>query len=147
MSLERIKEELMEMATDPPNLCTAGPAGENMYQWQATIMGPGDSPYAGGVFFLSINFPTDYPLNPPKVNFTTKIYHLNINANGGISLNSLSDEWSPSLRISKILEQIVSLMVAPNPEDALVPDIAYLYLNDKEKYEATAREWTQKYAT
>ena len=60
-----------------------------------------DSPYSGGVFFLSIHFPTDYPFKPPKVNFTTRIYHPNINSNGSICLDILRDQWSPALTISK----------------------------------------------
>lgn len=60
-----------------------------------------DSPYAGGVFFLAIHFPTDYPFKPPKVNFTTRIYHPNINSNGSICLDILRDQWSPALTISK----------------------------------------------
>ena len=61
----------------------------------------GDSPYSGGVFFLAIHFPTDYPFKPPKVNFTTRIYHPNINSNGSICLDILRDQWSPALTISK----------------------------------------------
>lgn len=68
---------------------------------QADIHTQGDSPYTGGVFFLAIHFPTDYPFKPPKVNFTTRIYHPNINSNGSICLDILRDQWSPALTISK----------------------------------------------
>lgn len=64
-------------------------------------MGPPDSPYQGGVFFLTIHFPTDYPFKPPKVAFTTRIYHPNINSNGSICLDILRSQWSPALTISK----------------------------------------------
>ncbi|ODN74582.1 ubiquitin-conjugating enzyme E2-16 kDa, variant 1 [Cryptococcus amylolentus CBS 6039] len=106
-----------------------------------------DSPYSGGVFFLSLTFPTDYPFKPPKVQFTTKIYHPNINANGSICLDILRDQWSPALTISKVLLSICSMLTDPNPDDPLVPEIANTYKTDRPRYEATAREWTRKYAT
>lgn len=139
-------QELQDLGRDPPAQCSAGPHGEDLFHWQATIMGPVDSPYQGGVFFLTIHFPTDYPFKPPKVAFTTRIYHPNINSNGSICLDILRAQWSPALTISKVLLSICSLLCDPNPDDPLVPEIARIYKTDREKYNELAREWTRKYA-
>ena len=146
MALKRINKELQDLGRDPPAQCSAGPVGDDLFHWQATIMGPPDSPYQGGVFFLTIHFPTDYPFKPPKVSFTTKIYHPNINSNGSICLDILRSQWSPALTISKVLLSICSLLCDPNPDDPLVPDIARLFKNDRKKYVDTAKEWTRKFA-
>merc|ERR1719436_1316669 len=121
-ALKRIQNELRDLTADPPTNCSAWPVGDDMFNWQATIMGPPDSAYAGGVFSLAINFPSDYPFKPPKVVFTTRIYHCNINA-FGICLDILKDQWSPALTISKVLLSISSLLTDPNPNEPLVPEI------------------------
>ena len=117
-----------------------------MFHWQATIMGPGDSPYCGGVFVVSIHFPPDYPFKPPKVAFKTKVFHPNINSNGNICLDILKDQWSPAPTIAKVLLSICSLLTDPNPDDPLVPEIAHMCKADRARYESTARGWTHKYA-
>ncbi|XP_063968787.1 ubiquitin-conjugating enzyme E2 D1-like [Lytechinus pictus] len=146
MALKRIAKELHDFQKDPPASCSAGPVNDDLFTWQATIMGPSNSAYESGIFFLNIHFPSDYPFKPPRVAFTTKIYHPNINSNGSICLDILRSQWSPALTISKVLLSICSLLTDPNPDDPLVPDIARIYKTDKIKYNKTAREWTNKFA-
>ena len=145
-SAKRIQKELAEISLDPPNDCTAGPKGDNLYEWVSTILGPPNSPYEGGVFFLDITFPSDYPFKPPKLRFRTRIYHCNVNSQGEICLDVLKDNWSPALTISKVLLSVVSLMTDPNPQDPLVGKIAQQLLEDKEEHDKTAKKWTKRYA-
>ena len=147
MAQKRIRRELEEINRDPPANCSAGLVDDDLYHWQATIMGPPDSPYQGGVFFLNISFPMDYPFKPPKVVYQTKIYHPNINSNGAICLDILKDQWSPALTVSKVLLSISSLMCDPNPDDPLVPEIANLYKTNIKSFNENARQWTKKFAT
>ncbi|RYR43157.1 hypothetical protein Ahy_A08g039590 [Arachis hypogaea] len=65
---------MVELNNDPPPHCSA------------TIIGPPETAYQSGIFFLDIIFLSDYPLNPPQ------------------------DGWSPALTITKVLTAIRSLV-------------------------------------
>lgn len=145
--VKRLQKELSDIKkNDIPNL-SLGPLNDNLFEWEAVILGPVETPYEGGVFKLSISIPSNYPFKPPIVIFKTKIYHPNINSSGSICLDILKTQWSPALTISKILLSICSLLSDPNPNDPLVPDIANLLKSNSELYFQTAKEWTLLYAS
>ena len=52
-----------------------------------------------------------------------------------------------SINYFKVLLSICSLLTDPNPDDPFVVDIADEYVNEREKYNETAKTWTQIYAS
>ena len=85
---------------------TAGPDDEtDMMKWTAMIMGPENSPYDGGVFNVELDFPSEYPFKPPKLKFTTKIYHPNIKSTGEICMEAINEGWSPTCNVRYVVRQ------------------------------------------
>ena len=62
-------------------------------------------------------------------------------------MDILINEWCPALTIDKVLLSIQSFLNDPDVDIFLEPEIANLYKKDRQKYIATAKEWTKKYAT
>ncbi|KAJ1604879.1 UBA and UBC domain-containing protein [Cryptosporidium canis] len=111
------------------------------------IRGPVGTPYEGGIFQLDIIVPKEYPYEPPKVKFVTRIWHPNISSQtGAICLDILKDAWSPALTLRTVMLSIQALLSAPEPNDPQDALVASLYKSDYNKYIETAKSWTQMYA-
>ncbi len=131
MALKRIKREYDELMANPlPYILDVNYVDDDLFHWSAIVEGPEDSPYVGGIFFIDIHFPADYPFKPPKFSFTTRIYHCNINSNGGLSIEMLYSNWSPAFTAAKVLLYICSMMTDPMPNDPLVPDLAMVSIHN-----------------
>ena len=144
---KRLQRELVEMKKYPRPLISANLKGDNLFEWEAIIEGPPDSPYEGGKFLLDLSFPDRYPFSQPKITFKTKVYHCNINSKGDISLDILNRNWTSSYTVATVLLSIQSFLTDCNPNDPLVPAIAAQYKNDRKLYDETCKEWTKKYAS
>ncbi|KAJ3312567.1 hypothetical protein HDV04_002884 [Boothiomyces sp. JEL0838] len=134
-STKRIQKEIADITRNPSAAYTISPSDDDITQWTGQIKGPESSIYAGGKFQISVDFPTDFPFKPP------------VDHEGNICLQALKqDTWKPSYQIRNILEMLVSLLAQPNPDDPLDADIADNYVNNKAKFDQTAREYVKKYA-
>ena len=104
----------------------------------------------GGSFKLLMTLPKDYPFKPPVLNFQTKIYHPNVSNDdrGSMCLGIVRpDEWKPPNRIAAVLAMTRSLLIEPNPDDAVEAGVAEQYKRDREAFGKTAREWVKRYAS
>ena len=143
MSLLRINKELSDHDTSKNNFIIHR---ISTYELRCAILGEENTPYAGGVFWLSMKLPERYPFKPPRVLFITKIFHPNVSNGGGLDLDILGSMWSPALTIMKIIHNIIILMRDPNVDCPLSEEAFNLYKKSKEEFETVAKEHTRKFA-
>ena len=148
-AMNYLKNEFKKLQNDPiVSLgCTVGLIDNNLFKWRVSLMGPSDTPYAGGMFFLTAEFPDDYPIGGPKVKFDTKIYHVNISQNDGLVCISTLKYWEPYTPFSNVMASIFSLFYNQNPRSPFSPQLAQEFINNHAQYEQNVREWTKKYAS
>jgi len=84
----------------------------------AMIVGPKDTPYFGGYYFFSLNYPTDYPHSPPKVTYHTNGDNIRFNPNlykcGKVCISLLNtwrgEQWTSCQTISSVLLTLCTLL-------------------------------------
>ena len=121
--------------------------GDNLTNWNASIIGPAETPYEGGKFIVNIDFSDNYPFKAPKVHFKTKIFHPNIKQDTGeICAQAIENNWVPTLNARYVIESLVTLLKNPNADHPLEAEIAEVFQKDYKGFCTKAREFTTNYA-
>ena len=169
---KRMFFELRNIRAGKVPFVSAVPLDDNLAKILASIEGPPETPYEGGVFFITVKLSEIDPFGPPLMRFHTKIYHPNISPQGhicadykekwnavlsaGISKSPVRDAkalWYPPKSddarwsLGALLTALCGLLASPDVDDPLVPEIAQKYLEDYDEYCENARFYTQRYAT
>ena len=143
-AMKKLKKEFTELQSNPITSLgvTVGlPNPSDLFTWQISLLGPSETPYEGGVFFLEAKFPDNYPTGGPKIKFLTKIFHCNV-FNWGICISTLNN-WVPT-PMDKVIADIFQLFYVNNPDNNGQP--SQEFRNNRPLFEKHCREWVQLYA-
>jgi len=157
-SLSRLKKEYKELNIYPLGnfgITVGLPYEKNIYEWQLTLTGAIDTIYNGGIFFLKLVFPKEYPNKAPELYFITPIYHLNVRYKKSVSPNnehlghvnlSFLNSWNPSNTPKEMLTKLYTIFYLQNPESPYGLDRYDEYRYNRALFEEKARYFTKKYA-
>mmetsp|Transcript_10705 Transcript_10705/g.32777 ORF Transcript_10705/g.32777 Transcript_10705/m.32777 type:complete len:158 (+) Transcript_10705:409-882(+) len=141
----RLLTDLKHMRQEPPEGCSASPQNEeDLFIWCATVFGPPETPWEGGIYSLRLTFSENYPEKPPRVRFTSEMFHPNVYSDGTLCLDIIQDKWSPIYTVCSILTSIQSLLTDPNPSSPANPEAAHVYNTDMEDYKRRVRKCAEK---
>ncbi|KAH9399443.1 hypothetical protein TYRP_017855 [Tyrophagus putrescentiae] len=149
LATKRLKRDLQQFNLDPAaqTMYHIEPiSDEDIFELKGRIYGPPDSPYHGGVFHLTVSISENYPFKSPKMVFTTKIWHPNINESGGICLDTLQKKWSAAFSLRTAMMSVQALLSSPSAASGINPEALKQMREFPEEYKKTASFWTYHYA-
>ena len=153
-TIKVIKKNYDQFSKNPIEGISIGFNEDNIFKWDVVIIGSNDSFYESSVFNAEIEFPKDYPLNPPTFVFKTKIFHPNIYEDGRVCISILhppgndefgyekaEERWRPVHTFSSIILSIISLLNDPNDESPANINAAKIWREDKKEFQRIVNQY------
>jgi ubiquitin-conjugating enzyme E2 G1 len=152
-------KELQAINDSEDALFSAGLVDEsNPYEWALTIEGPQGTIYDGFYFQATLTFPQDYPMQPPKMNFQTRMHHPNIFKNGDVCISILNtrsgsgseaqgaadDGWKPCLGATEVVLSVISLLTDPNHHSPANSEASREYRTDFSSFKRKVHRYLEE---
>jgi ubiquitin-protein ligase len=120
--------------------------GDDIFVWDCKLIGPANSPYAGGIFSVRLEFPVQYPFKAPKLKFITKVYHPSVQLESGEVCQDVVGQWGPTLNAAHCLTVVYTMFQAPESDHPLEESIATQLREKPKEFEKMAKKYTKDYA-
>lgn len=141
---DRLRDEYRNLSRQPSPGGSASPRDtDHPFLWDATILGPENTPWEGGMFSLEMRFSCQHPYRPPFARFTSKMCHPNITSDGIPALDLIQTRWTANTRVSTILDELQAMLARPAPSYPVNQDAAQLFRLNRREYERQVRRLAQ----
>lgn len=141
---DRLQDEYRLLLLDPHPGGSASPRDrENPFVWDATILGPENTPWEGGMFSLELRFSCQHPYRPPFAKFISKMYHPNITTDGIPALDIIQTRWNANTKVGSILDELQKLLATPSNVYPVNIDVAQMHRVNIREYERQVRRLAQ----
>nr|QBK88070.1 MAG: ubiquitin-conjugating enzyme E2 [Marseillevirus LCMAC202] len=113
---KRIIKEIQQFLQEPPEHIYIDFNENDITHLEILFIGPRYTPYSRMFMRFTVDFPSEYPIKPPKVVFTSSYnrkIHPNVFPGGWLCLSTLntgdSSGWVPSINLTALLATIYSI--------------------------------------
>ena len=126
--------------------------------WEVLIIGPPSTLYEEGMFKATLEFPQDFPNNPPVMRFVSDMWHPNVYEDGVVCISILhppgddprneletaEERWRPILGVEQIILSVISLFADPNADSPANVDAAVEFRENPDDFKRKVRRCVRK---
>jgi ubiquitin-conjugating enzyme E2 S len=111
------------------------------------VLAPDDTPFANGLFMVTIKVPIDYPHTAPEAQFNTRIWHPLVEwSSGRLCHDYFREDWQAADGAAGLIERIRKLFYIKKVSSAVNCEASEEIRMDDGTYEKKVREKTALHA-